>query len=72
MDGLEIVETMADNVGIMMQHKIDAIERIMEFAENLALDHRYDKELGHRLKVRHIIPLFTPLLLHLYYPLITF
>ena len=22
----------------------------MEFAENLALDHKYDKELGHRLK----------------------
>ena len=48
------------------------LQRIMEFAENLALDHRYDKELGHRLKVRHIIPLFTPLLLPLYYPLITF
>ena len=26
------------------------LQRIMEFAENLALDHKYDKELGHRLK----------------------
>ena len=26
-------------------------QRIMEFAENLALDHKYDKELGHRLKM---------------------
>ncbi|CAM6054121.1 unnamed protein product [Sphagnum tenellum] len=25
-------------------------QRIMEFAENLALDHKFDKELGHRLK----------------------
>ena len=25
-DGLEMVEAMADNVGIMMQHKIDAIK----------------------------------------------
>ena len=27
-----------------------SLQRIMEFAENLALDHKYDKELGHRLK----------------------
>lgn len=26
------------------------MQRVMEFAENLALDHKYDKELGHRLK----------------------
>lgn len=45
-----MVTKMAANVEIMMQHKIDAIKRIMELAENLALDHKYDKELGHRLK----------------------
>ena len=34
----------------MMQHKIDAIKRIMEIAENIALAHKYDKNMGHRLK----------------------
>merc|ERR1711962_1555239 len=33
-----------------MQHKIDAIKRIMELAENIALDHKYDKTRGERLK----------------------
>ena len=35
---------------VMMQHKIDAIKRIMEIAENIALAHKYDKNMGHRLK----------------------
>ena len=42
-DGFEMVRTMAAEVQIMMQHKIDAIKRIMELAENIALDHKYDK-----------------------------
>ena len=35
---------------VTMQHKIDAIKRIMEIAENIALAHKYDKNMGHRLK----------------------
>ena len=42
-DGFDMVRTMAAEVQIMMQHKIDAIKRIMELAENIALDHKYDK-----------------------------
>ena len=38
-----MVKQMAAKIEIMMQHKIDAIKRIMELAENIALDHRYDK-----------------------------
>jgi len=50
-DGFEMVKRMAANVETMMQHKIDAIKRIMELAENLALDHDYEKDLGKRLKM---------------------
>jgi len=49
-DGFEMVKQMANEVQIMMQHKIDAIKRIMELAENIALDHKYDPERGERLK----------------------
>jgi len=49
-DGLMTVRRMAIEVQIMMQHKIDAIKRIMELAENIALDHKYDKTRGERLK----------------------
>ncbi|XP_040571671.1 voltage-dependent calcium channel subunit alpha-2/delta-3 isoform X34 [Lepeophtheirus salmonis] len=49
-DGFKMVKNMAASVETMMQHKIDSIKRIMEFAENLALDHDYDKDLGHRLR----------------------
>ena len=42
-DGFVLVRAMAAEVQIMMQHKIDAIKRIMELAENIALDHKYDK-----------------------------
>ena len=49
-DGLTMVRKMAIEVQIMMQHKIDAIKRIMELAENIALDHKYDNERGERLK----------------------
>jgi hypothetical protein len=42
-DGFDMVRRMAAEVQIMMQHKIDAIKRIMELAENIALDHKYDK-----------------------------
>jgi len=49
-DGFEMVRTMAAEVQIMMQHKIDAIKRIMELAENIALDHKYDKDRGSRLQ----------------------
>jgi voltage-dependent calcium channel alpha-2/delta-3 len=49
-DGLTMVRKMAIEVQIMMQHKIDAIKRIMELAENIALDHKYDKDRGERLK----------------------
>ena len=34
---------MATEVQIMMQHKMEAIKRIMEQAENIALDHTYDR-----------------------------
>ncbi len=34
----------------VMRNCLSYFQRIMEFAENLALDHDYDKELGHRLK----------------------
>jgi len=49
-DGFAMVTKMAANVEVMMQHKIESIKRIMELAENLALDHKYDKDLGHSLK----------------------
>merc|ERR1719495_2162591 len=49
-DGLTMGRKMAIEVQIMMQHKIDAIKRIMELAENIALDHKYDKDRGERLK----------------------
>ena len=42
-DGFSMVRGMAAEVQIMMQHKIDAIKRIMELAENIALDHEYIK-----------------------------
>ena len=41
---------MAASIEAMMQHKIDAIKRIMEIAENIALAHKYDKNMGHRLR----------------------
>lgn len=49
-DGLTMVRKMAIEVQIMMQHKIDAIKRIMELAENIALDHKYVKDRGEELK----------------------
>lgn len=49
-DGFDMVKRMAAEVQVMMQHKIDAIKRIMELAENIALDHKYDKDRGERLK----------------------
>ena len=49
-DGFQMIKRMAAEVQVMMQHKIDAIKRIMELAENIALDHKYDKDMGHRLK----------------------
>ena len=42
-DGMAMVRKMATEVQMMMQDKIDAVKRIMEMAENLALDHKYDK-----------------------------
>jgi len=49
-DGFHMIKRMAAEVQVMMQHKIDAIKRIMEIAENIALAHKYDKNMGHRLK----------------------
>ena len=49
-DGFNMIKRMAAEVQVMMQHKIDAIKRIMELAENIALDHKYDKDMGKRLK----------------------
>ena len=49
-DGFNMIKRMAAEVQVMMQHKIDAIKRIMELAENIALDHQYDKDMGKRLK----------------------
>ena len=49
-NGNNMVQRMAAEVQVMMQHKIDAIKRIMELAENIALDHKYDKDRGERLK----------------------
>ena len=48
-DGNKMVSSMAATIEQMMQHKIDAIKRIMEYAENLALGHDYEKDLGNRL-----------------------
>ena len=42
-DGPTMVRKMATEVQIMMQHKMEAIKRIMEQAENIALDHTYDR-----------------------------
>ena len=55
MDGYDMVRRMAAEVQIMMQHKIDAIKRIMELAENIALGHKYDKEIGARLKEGRLV-----------------
>ena len=49
-DGLTMVREMATKVQIMMQRKVDAVKRIMEQAENIALDHKYDEDLGERLR----------------------
>ena len=49
-DGMAMVRKMAIKVQTMMQHKIDAVKRIMEMAENLALDHMYDKVRVERLR----------------------
>merc|ERR550532_1490251 len=49
MDGEEMVGRMADQVGEMMQQKVDAVKRIMDLAENIALDHRQEEGLGRRL-----------------------
>ena len=56
-----MIKRMAAEVQVMMQHKIDAIKRIMELAENIALDHQYDKLMGHRLKVDVVQMLFLDL-----------
>ena len=40
---------MMDQVGEMMQQKVDAVKRIMDLAENIALDHRQEEGLGRRL-----------------------
>ena len=49
-DGYKMVQSMAAEIQIMMQHKIDAIKRIMELAENMAQDWPYKKDLGEDLK----------------------
>ena len=49
-DGLALVREMAGEVQMMMQDKIDAVKRIMEQAENIALDHKYDEDKGEQLK----------------------
>ena len=49
-DGLAMVRQMAMEVQMMMQRKINAVKRIMEQAENIALEHKYDKDRGERLK----------------------
>ena len=49
-DGFQMVKQMAAKIEIMMQHKIDAIKRIMELAENMAQDWPYEKDLGEDLK----------------------
>jgi voltage-dependent calcium channel alpha-2/delta-3 len=51
-DGFRMVQTMAASIEAMMQHKIDAIKRIMENAEEASLGHKYDKNLGERLKMK--------------------
>ena len=49
-DGFEMVKKMAGDAFVMMQQKIDAVKRMKELAENLALDHKFDSERGERLK----------------------
>ena len=51
-DGASLVRKMAEDVEVMMQHKVNAIKRIMDLAENIALDHNYDKDLGKNLLLR--------------------
>jgi hypothetical protein len=55
-DGFDMVRRMAAEVQIMMQHKIDAIKRIMELAENIALDHKYDKVTPPLKKIYFMVP----------------
>ena len=45
-----MVREMAEEVGTMMGQKVDAIKRIMEVAENKALDHKFDGHRGERLR----------------------
>ena len=45
-DGYKMVQGMATEIETMMKDKIDAIKRIVELAENMAMDWPYQKDLG--------------------------
>ena len=49
-DGFNMIKEMAEEVEGMLHLKIQAIERISETAENIALSYMYDKDLGEKLK----------------------
>ena len=49
-DGFNMIKEMAEEVEGMLHLKIQAIERISETAENIALSYVYDKSLGEKLK----------------------
>ena len=44
-DGHNLVRELAEDIGAMMNEKIQAIKRIGKVAENAALDHEFDKNL---------------------------
>ena len=48
-DGSKIVKEMAQELNMFMAEKNEALKRIREIAENVALDHKYDMDLGERL-----------------------
>ena len=45
-DGNKMVQSMAAEIQTMMKDKIDATKRIVELAENMAMDWPYQKDLG--------------------------
>ena len=45
-DGYKMVQGMAAEIQTMMKDKIDATKRIVELAENMAMDWPYQKDLG--------------------------
>jgi len=49
-DGLKIVKRMSDYIQLMLQRKINALKRIKDEAENAALNHNFDIDMGNQVK----------------------